>query len=207
MVIQPVLEKFRSRHPRPTILPAAMEHILCCSTDSQSLGPILPYLMHSVLFGFECSCSGWEYTTNSPAHSTKSTSSLGVLGLSCNSLSSLLWRSKTALYSTKQNLYQQKPLSDSSLAPRFYTDSFFPCKRCFRINLYAIIARSLSLSAFSRSTADICFRFLVLGGLESSVLSVCLSFSVFLSVSCEIREWRSSGFVPWKRITRQNSDN
>ena len=119
MVIQPVLGKFRSRHPRPTIFPAATEHILCCSTDSQSLGPILPYLMHSVFFGFECSCSGWEYTTNSPAHSTKSTSSLGVLGLSCNSLSSLLWRSKTALYSTKQNLYQQKPLLISSLAPRF----------------------------------------------------------------------------------------
>lgn len=78
MVIQPVLGKFRSRHPRPTILPAATEHILCCSTDSQSLGPILPYLMHSVFFRFECSCSGWEYTTNSPAHSTKSTSSLGV---------------------------------------------------------------------------------------------------------------------------------
>ena len=44
MVIQPVLGKFRSRHPRPTILPAATEHILCCSTDSQSLGPILHIL-------------------------------------------------------------------------------------------------------------------------------------------------------------------
>ena len=42
--------------------------------------------MHSVFFGFECSCSRWEYTTNSPAHSTKSTSSLGVPGLSPVSL-------------------------------------------------------------------------------------------------------------------------
>ena len=38
MVIQPILGKFRSRHPRPTLLLAAMEHILPALPTRKALG-------------------------------------------------------------------------------------------------------------------------------------------------------------------------
>ena len=187
-----------SRHPRPTLLPTAMEHILSCPT------PILPYLMHSVFFGFECACSGENILQIPPRVARKARVHL-VFWVSHATVSPLNF------VEVKQPCIQRSRISvnteETALGffsgSSFHTESFFPCKRCFRINLYVIIARSLSLSAFSRSIADICFRFLVFGGPESSVAPVCLSNSVFVSVSCEIREWRSSGFVPWKRIMRQ----
>lgn len=63
MVIQPILGKFRSRHPRPTLLLAAMEHILPALPTRKALGRFCHILCIQFSYGFECACSGWEYTT------------------------------------------------------------------------------------------------------------------------------------------------
>ena len=54
---------------RLTHLPVAMGHtrILSWFTFLQSLGPILPYLMHLGSFGFVNRCSWWEYITVQPS--------------------------------------------------------------------------------------------------------------------------------------------
>ena len=58
------------------------------------------------------------------------------------------------------------------------------------------MARSLSLSAFSCSRADICLRFLVFGSPTLAVVLVCAFVSDFVSFSCETNEWSNSVFDP-----------
>ena len=77
-----------------------------------------------------------------------------------------------------------------------HTTLFFTCRRCFRISLYAIMARSLSLSALSRSRADICLRFLVFGSPALAGVFICAFVSEFVSFSWEINEWSNSVFDP-----------
>lgn len=58
------------------------------------------------------------------------------------------------------------------------------------------MARSLSLSVLSCSSADICLRFLVFGRPALAAVLVCAFESEFVSFSCETNEWSKSVFVP-----------
>lgn len=85
-----------------------------------------------------------------------------------------------------------------------HTASFFSWRRCFRNCLYAIMARSLSLSALSRSRADMCLRFLVFGSPGFAGVLICAFVSMFVSCSCDINEWSNSVFDPWNEIKWNN---
>lgn len=103
------------------------------------------------------------------------------------------------------------PRTTSTQLFLLHTTPFFSCRRCFRISLYAIMARSLSLSALSCSRADICLRFLAFGSPAPTEVLVCAFVSQFGSFSCETNEWSNSVFDPYhkerKHIkeTRQSS--
>ena len=62
-VSAPSLAVLAPPHPPSPQRWTEMEYLLSLCSDSQSLGPILPYLMHLGSFGFVCRCFRWEYIT------------------------------------------------------------------------------------------------------------------------------------------------